>query len=164
MKTLSLLRHAHTLADPPPGLGDHGRVLSERGLAEARRVGSFMLQAGFLPDMVLSSPAARALETARIVISAVSGKEGCPIGSHSDPRLYLASPHTLAEAVSAAADSCSHLLLVGHNPGIAELAMRLGAGETSGYPPGFLAVFEGDLRAWADFRADGMRPREFFTP
>ena len=116
---LHLLRHAHA-GDPLKWHGpDESRPLSEKGRLQAERLGRFLAGARFQPDVILSSPKLRALETARLVAA--------PLG------LSVAVDEALAgmldvealEAILAAAGDPRRPLLVGHDPDFSQLAATL---------------------------------------
>lgn len=143
---LYLLRHAHA---KPGGGGvvDAERPLSERGRREAAGVGSFLAARSRPPDQVLCSSARRAVETMQLAIAAFSERPEVFVLDD----LYQASAWKLFErARGAEAGDASTLLLVAHNPGIAELAARLAArGDPAGlqslssrYLPATLAEIE----------------------
>jgi phosphohistidine phosphatase SixA len=121
MRELILLRHAH--ADPAPLEGnDADRVLSARGRTEATHAAARLLANGLVPDLVLYSPAARARETAELVRGAL----GLPLQTfrESGP-LYLATPAVLRLQIAAVDPPIHRLMIVGHNPGLSELAEAL---------------------------------------
>ena len=135
MRELILLRHAHA-GSHTTGPDDRDRVLSEVGVQEARAAGAWLREQGLLPDRVLCSPAARTRETL-----AVLGDLGV-VEVREEPSIYEASPGTLAALVDANRDA-NRLLLVGHNPGLEQLAALMHSGQTGDYrgmPPGGIAV------------------------
>jgi phosphohistidine phosphatase len=116
MKHLILMRHASAL----PGEDDRARPLSPEGLSEAQRIGPALekLSArGFRPERALVSPSRRTRETLaglRAALSTLAAAE-------EDETLYLASPGRLLARLQQLPDAISQVLLVGHNPGLAEL-------------------------------------------
>jgi phosphohistidine phosphatase len=127
---LHLLRHAHA-GDPLRWTGpDDVRPLSEKGRGQAERLGLFLADAGFEPDVILTSPKVRALDTARLVAT--------PLGLPARVIDALAGPLNidLLEALLVASGNPARPLLVGHDPefsvlaaelvGMADLAMRKG--------------------------------------
>ena len=137
MRELILLRHAHAGA-PAPGQDDRERVLSEVGMKEARVAGAWLREQGLLPDRVLCSPASRTRETL-----AMLGDLGV-VEVRDEPAIYEASPGTLAALVDANRDA-NRLLLVGHNPGLEQLAALMHSGQTGDYrgmPPAGIAVLK----------------------
>lgn len=135
MRELILLRHAHADA-AAPGQDDAGRPLSDTGLAEARAAGDWLREHGLRPDRVLCSPALRTRQTLDAL-----GELGCS-DVREEPAIYEASPGTLAALADAHADAAC-LLIVGHNPGLEQLAALLYSGQSGdhrGMPPGAIAV------------------------
>lgn len=142
MSRLYLLRHADALAQSPDG--DLARQLSPRGRRDAARLGLWLRMQNVQLDAVLVSPSRRTRETVALALAEVSGRP--------EPKfladLYDASAETLARAIADA--NATAVLVIAHNPGIAELACALGAraGEAAlealsdGFPPCALAIFE----------------------
>jgi phosphohistidine phosphatase len=152
MKTLILLRHAKSGWDDPVSR-DFDRPLNPRGRKAARTVGQEMEAQGLAFDLVLASPARRVIETLEEV-AAVYGA----FQAEFEERLYLASTATLIEIVRAAPDSAGRLLLVGHNPGLEELALCL-SGRDDGalrkevevkYPTGTVAEIALPVERWSE--------------
>jgi phosphohistidine phosphatase len=162
MKTLYLLRHAHTLTAAPPQMGDHERILSPQGAEEARAVGRFMKKNELYPDFVLSSSATRTIQTTMLVTGMLFGQEGGRIPSRFDRGLYHASADKIISEIRQQDSSIRNLLLVAHNPGAAELALRLG--QIENYAPATLAVFKADCRDWAAFSPDAVTLEMIFAP
>jgi len=116
---LYLLRHAHA-GDPAKWTGpDSARPLSDKGQSQAVRMGLFLADAGFLPDLIMSSPLVRALETARLVATPL----GLPIIVSND----LASSLDLdsLDRLLSGAGNPRRPLLVGHDPDFSMLAAEL---------------------------------------
>ena len=136
MLELLLLRHAKSRWDEP-GAEDHERGLTPRGRKAATRMGRLLRTQGLLPDLVLCSTAVRARRTAERILAALD-----PAPPLEELRtLYLATPSRLLETVRRQAQGCNRLLVVGHNPGLHSLAVRLvGAGD-----PEQRALLEGNL-------------------
>ena len=135
MRELILLRHAHA-GSHTTGPDDRDRVLSEVGVQEARAAGAWLREQGLLPDRVLCSPSARTRGT----LAALGDIGGAP--TTLEPAIYEASPGTLAGLVDAQRDA-ERLLLVGHNPGMEQLAALMHSGQSGDYrgmPPGGIAV------------------------
>ena len=121
MKRLILLRHAKS-SWSNDRLADADRPLTDRGERDAPRMGARLLERGIRPDLVLSSPAVRARSTARFVAGPLSYEAGDIL---LEPALYLATPEKIMEVVAAQLDSVDSLLVVGHNPGLTDLARAL---------------------------------------
>lgn len=167
MKTLYLLRHAEAEGGSSLVEGDHGRVLSPRGRAEGREVGRFMKEQGMTPEFILASDALRTVSTARLVAEEIFGDRKSPVTSRFDRALYLAPADALLGHVQSVTGKLDRLLLVAHNPGIMELALRLAGNEAAvfeGFPPATLAVFETGAGDWALMDADNTRLAAHFAP
>ena len=131
MRRLLLLRHAKTEHDAPSGR-DQDRRLDDRGRRDAAEIGSWIGRHPPFPDSVLVSPAVRATQTWEIAWEAMQDLMPQPRIEFL-PELYGADPAQLLEAVHAAvAADPKVLMLVGHNPGMHELALALtGSGDAA---------------------------------
>ena len=142
MRELVLLRHAH--AEPAtPGQADQDRGLSAAGRAEAEAAGAWLREHGLLPDRVLCSDALRTLETLASLGDIGSGEV------RKEASIYEASPGTLAALADANRDA-ERLLLIGHNPGLEQLAALMHSGQSGDYrgmPPGGVAVLKLPMEA-----------------
>lgn len=120
MKTLLLLRHAKSSWDDPD-LTDFDRPLSGRGLKTAPLIGRELARRGWLPDMALVSPALRTRDTWRLVAAAFPAK----VPTEFFRALYDASAGDMLDLLRQMDSSVVTLLVVGHNPGLEELARLL---------------------------------------
>jgi len=155
MKSLTLFRHAKTERDSESGR-DFDRRLIERGQTDSKRMGEEMRSLGLEFDLVLSSPAARAAETAELA----------GLTPRFDERIYDAAPGELLAIVQSADSGTGRLAMVGHNPGFERLASRL-IGQMVDMPTGSLIEIEMPVDRWEDVD-DGngrvvrfVRPKEF---
>jgi phosphohistidine phosphatase len=148
MKTLYLLRHATAAAATPPQMSDFDRTLSGKGVLEARAVGRYMKANRMLPDFIHCSAALRTAQTARIVMEALFGA-AAEAHAHFDQEFYQAPDEKLLAAIRAADAAKRSLLVVAHNPGVAEMAYALG--KVSRYEPATLSIFRADCGSWAEF-------------
>jgi phosphohistidine phosphatase len=166
-----LLRHAKTAA-AEPGENDRGRKLTARGRADAPVIGTYMAHHRLLPDLALVSPATRALETWDLVAGAL-GANGLAAQPHlvKDERIYNASPRRLSTLIRETRDAAT-IVLVGHNPGLHELAVSL---VTSGdvtarerlfekLPTCGLVVIDLPFDDWSKLHANSGRLERFVTP
>ncbi|GAA3793619.1 SixA phosphatase family protein [Streptomyces chiangmaiensis] len=119
---LVVLRHAKSAW--PVGVSDHERPLAPRGRRDAPAAGRALAESDWLPDLVLCSTAVRARQTWELA----SAQWGTPPAVRLDPRLYAADVPELLESVHQVPTEVQTLLLIGHNPGLAELILEL-AGE-----------------------------------
>lgn len=143
MKTLYLLRHAKSSWDDA-SLPDRDRPLEARGERDAARMSKRWSQRIEKPDLILSSPAARAFATAKIVARGL----GYRIKDIAiDERLYATTVSTVLDIIEALHDNLGRVLLVGHNPGFVDLAHHFDSGVTH-MPTCALAEFRFDARSW----------------
>jgi len=117
-RLLLLLRHAH--AEEAQGRADIDRPLSAGGRTQALDAAQVIALAKLACDAVISSPALRARETAVIVAAQLDLADDIQF----EPALYPGSPGAVLGALRHCADSISTLLVVGHNPGLSELAQN----------------------------------------
>lgn len=136
MRELILLRHAH--AEPPaPGQEDFDRPLSLQGQAEAEAAGRWLLEHGYVPDRVVCSTARRTRETTEQALAALGYVE-----VRFEQRIYDATPGMLMQVIDEHHD-IPRVMLVGHNPGLEQLAALLSSGQSGdfrGMPAGGVAV------------------------
>jgi phosphohistidine phosphatase len=157
MRRLMLLRHAKTENDSPSGR-DQDRRLDERGRRDAAEIGGWIGQHPPAPDTVLVSPAIRAHQTWEIAWRAMKHLVPAP-QVELLPDLYGADPAQLLLAIRMASVSDpQRLMVVGHNPGMHELALALaGSGDVTGrkaladnLPTSGLAIFDFAVDDWND--------------
>jgi phosphohistidine phosphatase len=153
MRRLMLLRHAKTENDAPTGQ-DQDRRLDDRGRLDAAAVGGWIgRHPPFVPETVLVSPAVRAQQTWEIVRDAIKTQPRVEFPTD----LYGADPAQLLQIIRMAeATDPQILMLVGHNPGMHELALALaGSGDAAAkkalednLPTTGLAIFEFAIEDW----------------
>ncbi len=129
VRELIILRHAH--ADAGGFASDFERVLDDRGLEQAAAVGAWLGAHAAEPDHAVCSAARRAVMTARGVCAALEGGPELVL----EERLYLADVPTCLDVLAGAPRAARRVLLVAHNPGMAELAAHL-ASRRSDWRPG----------------------------
>lgn len=153
MKRLYLLRHAKS-SPGDPGQDDHARPLNGRGRRAAARIGELLASGGNALDLALCSSAKRTRETLELVLEGL----GVPLDVEIERELYLASSESLLARVRELPDGVANVLLVGHNPGIGELAERLAkrgpaealAGLREKFPTAALAILRLEGARWSD--------------
>ncbi len=157
MRRLMLLRHAKTENDAPSGR-DQDRRLDKRGRHDAAEIGCWIGRHPPFPDLVLVSHAVRAHQTWEIAWEAMSELVPEP-EVELMPELYGADVSQLLETIRDASPADpQRLMVVGHNPGLHELALALaGSGDSAGrkaltdnLPTSGLAVFDFEIDDWAD--------------
>jgi phosphohistidine phosphatase len=170
MRRLMLLRHAKTEADAPSGK-DFDRRLDERGRSDAAEIGGWMARHRHHPDVVLVSTAVRARQTWDIVAGAM--KAGPQPLVADMPELYGAGPSELLQIIHALdTEDPGKLLVIGHNPGMHEVALALiGSGDEVGrkvladnLPTSGLAVIDFSIEDWNDASFRGGRLALFVSP
>jgi phosphohistidine phosphatase len=145
MKTLLIVRHAKSSRDDP-ALPDRERPLNDRGLDDATRMGKRLAKRGVKPDLLVSSPALRALTTAQLI----ADEMGFPRKNIAvDDRLYASSADDLLAVICALDDKQDRVMLVGHNPEFTDLARRLSR-EISDMPTCAVAEFRFDAKRWSN--------------
>jgi len=157
MRRLMLLRHAKTENDAPSGR-DQDRRLDDRGRKDAAEIGGFIASRPPFPDYALVSPAVRAHQTWELAWAAMKDRVPPP-QVELVPDIYGAEPGQLLQSIRdvAVADP-QRLLVVGHNPGMHELALALTeGGDAAGrraladnLPTSGLAIFDFATDDWAD--------------
>jgi phosphohistidine phosphatase len=153
MKTLLLLRHAKS-SWSNPGQSDHERTLTPRGHRAAELVSLYLAQRENPPSLALCSTARRAQSTLEPL------RQRLDLTVETVRELYLADPDALLAQLAQVDDREASVLVVGHNPGLHELAVLLAAGGDGtarsrlrvGFPTAALAVLELDIERWDQIR------------
>jgi phosphohistidine phosphatase len=159
-RRLVLLRHAKS--DWPEDVADHDRPLAARGRRDAPLAGRWLARQGHVPDAVICSTARRARETWDLA----SGSLGVAPPVRYERRVYEATVLALLMLVREIPDEESAVAIVGHNPGLAELAVGLAAPSArppASFPTTAIAVL-GLPGAWSDARPGEASLLAFATP
>jgi phosphohistidine phosphatase len=161
MKRLTLVRHAKSDWSLP-GQNDWDRPLNKRGQRDAPEMARRLRSRRLKPDLILSSPAVRALTTAAVMARELKVPAAQVL---QDERLYLAAPADLLAVIRELGGDAKHLMVFGHNPGMTECANQLSAGEHIDNLPTcgvFTAQF--DIAAWGDLAWHSGQEAEFDYP
>lgn len=167
MRRLMLLRHAK--AERPEGVTDHDRPLAARGQRESEAMGIYMAEQGLVPDLAIVSTARRTQETWLRVLPAFATK----IPLRNDVNLYEASIEEVIGIIGKTESSVNVLMLVGHNPAIAEVALALVRKKhpssalselQQDYPTAGLAIIDFDAESWEEVAVSRGRLERFETP
>ena len=166
MRRLILLRHAKT-ERAEPGARDRDRKLIKRGRADAPAIGAYMARHHLVPDLAVVSPAARAQETWALAAAAFAK----PPPTIIDDRIYNATADQLVAVITDQRKARS-LLVVGHNPGLHDLAVALIASGnvearerlTEKLPTCGLVVIDLPLDDWALLHPQAGRLERFVSP
>ena len=167
MRRLLLFRHAKAESSKP-GEEDRARALIERGRKDAGRIGAYMASHGLKPDRVLVSPAKRAQETWKHVAAAL---KPAPAATMVE-KLYDATPHAILAAIKEAPASAHTLMVIGHNPGLQELAvMLIASGDIDArealrekLPTSGLAIVDFAFDDWGRLHPQSGRLERFVSP
>ncbi len=167
MRTLHLLRHAKS-SWTDERLSDHDRPLDRRGERAATLVGVYFAQHDVRPAVALCSSARRTRETLDRILPCLDPAPELRV----ERELYLAGPAELLSSIAGVPDEVEAVLLVGHNPGIAELAVRLAVrGDREArqrlarkFPTAACAELRFPDPGWRDLASGGGELLRFVTP
>jgi phosphohistidine phosphatase len=171
VKRLLLLRHAKT---EPGGSGieDHERQLMARGREDAPKLGRYIRAHDYLPELVLSSTSRRTVETVELVTETWPGTRRIDYLE----ALYLAEPDVILQVARLAPDKMKSVMVVGHNPGMEQVATFLARGPVKRkerdrfdqieekFPTAALAVLDFDVARWRDLAPGQGALKDFVRP
>ena len=164
MKRIYLLRHAKS-SWKDPALGDHDRPLAPRGRRAAKAIGRHMREQRIDPELVLCSTARRARETLERIEPALGTR-----AVRVEPELYAATATALLARLRQVPDSVGSVLLIGHNPGLQQLAVDLARPGPARreldatYPTAALATLAFAGPGWRDLRRGEVELVELIRP
>ena len=164
MRRLLLLRHAKSSWDDP-GLADHERPLNPRGRRATEVVARHLRERGLVPELVLCSSAVRTRET----LGGIEGALGDRASVAIEDELYDASAEVLLDRVRRIDDDVGSAMVIGHNPGVGQLALELaGGGEwieeiRAKFPTAALATLDWD-GTWDELAPGRAELVDFVTP
>jgi len=144
MKTLYLIRHAKSSWEIPR-LADFDRPLNDRGNQDAPEMGKRFAAKGIHPDLLVSSPALRAGETARKIAVAIGYPEN---EIEFRPGIYLAGIPELLEEIIRLPSETAVVFLIGHNPGLTDLTEYLTGTWVGNIPTCGTACIRMDGESW----------------
>ncbi len=146
MKHLYLGRHAKSDWSHV-GLDDFDRPLNKRGRVDASTMGQYLAARNMFPNMIVTSPARRALATAASLAAAIQVP---PSRMVEDERIYAASTSTLIAIMQAWNETWERVMMVGHNPGIADMAAVLTGAVADHVPTCTVMELRLDVTRWRD--------------
>lgn len=152
VRRLTLLRHAKS--DWNNKLDDHDRPLNDRGRRSAPLMGRYIEKNSIPIDVILASTAERVQQTLKLLTQ--TWKSVSP-QIFSSQNLYLASPGQIVEELSNLDPQWHSVLVIGHNPGIGQLASWL-ADEPLDFPTACLASFELSVDKWQHISVESICP------
>jgi phosphohistidine phosphatase len=145
VKRLTLMRHADAQWKDPE-VADFARPLNRRGTNEAEAIARRLTELTLVPDLIVTSPARRAAQTAETIARELTL---LPRTIRYEEALYLAGAQEILKLVRDIGPRVAHLLLIGHNPGISEAVHILApSGEMGGLATGGLCTMTFDIEQW----------------
>lgn len=160
MKTLFIARHAKSSWNYPD-LHDHDRPLLEKGKKRTRKVINFLKDEAVQPELILSSTARRAAETATFFAS------GCGVGAENlifEAALYRASRETLFSYLTNMSNQIQSLMIVGHNPAMTNFANHFLHKPIDWLPTSAVVGLNIDTESWSGIAAAPCRLRFMAVP
>ncbi len=146
MKRLFIVRHAKSSWDFPE-LDDSARPLNKRGKRNAPEMGQRLANRKVVPESIISSPAKRASDTAKLIAKEISFE------SHkiqNEPMFYLASVKNMVAVLQAVPNDVETLMVFGHNPGLTDLANFLSGADIYNIPTCGIAEIEFSISSWKE--------------
>jgi phosphohistidine phosphatase len=167
MKTLHLMRHAKSSWDDPRAF-DHERPLAPRGARAARRMAEHLAKSDVVPVLVLCSSALRTRQTLDAIAPSLDARTVVRI----DDSLYGADAVELLDRLSRIPADVGSVMMIGHNPGLHDLALDLsGDGDAAAlrrletkFPTGALATIDIAADDWRDLELGGGYLRAMVVP
>lgn len=160
MKRLILIRHASALPEQFPGK-DIDRSLSGEGIREAQSLAGILLEKNHLPEVLLCSPAERTISTARIIRDAFPPEL---IRIQPSPLLYNAGFHTISGQIEKLPASMQTVGIVGHNPGISQLATVLSAAYPYQFSTAACLCMEFPVNEWKSIQNGSGKEIWYYCP
>lgn len=160
MRYLFLIRHAKSSWDIP-SLRDFDRPLNDRGLHDAPRMAGLMREKDIRPDLIVSSPAKRAITTARFF---AEGLGIPPEAIVQKPEIYDAFATDILQVIQDLPDPTRTVFLFGHNPTFTDVANRFTDRYIDNIPTCGVVCIESSAARWLDFNTDNARVIAHFFP
>lgn len=160
MKTLLIVRHAKS-SWKDPALLDHQRPLNKRGKKAAPEMGKRLRKKGLWPDIIISSDARRAMDTA---VSMAEMLILSPKLIRQNPAFYHSTPDRILDAVHQFEDKWKQVMLVGHNPGFTELANRFYPHTIANLPTAGVVELRFKTGVWRRIHRDNLDFSSFDFP
>jgi phosphohistidine phosphatase len=146
MKSLCLIRHAKS-SWAEENTEDFERLLNERGQSDAPKMGRKLFESGFRPDLIISSPAFRAISTARRFSRELAYD---PDSIVADMRIYDARESALLDLIHHIPDNYNQVILFGHNPGLHQISNYLVPVGPAEFPTCAIAWLDFSVESWKD--------------
>ena len=146
MKTLYIVRHAKSSWEDPL-LDDFSRPLNERGKRDAPRMAKRLKEKRINPDLMVTSPARRALGTCKRMAEILDYNDD---KIKMERALYHANQNQLLDVIKAIKDKHNSVVIFGHNPGLTEFVNALGKQHFENVPTCGVAAFQLSVDSWKD--------------
>ncbi len=160
MRHLFLVRHAKSSWNIP-GLRDFDRPLNDRGHHDAPRMGKLLQGLGLQPDLMVSSPAKRAITTAQYFAEAMGIQADAIV---QKPEIYEAFATDILEIMRALPDSAHTVFIFGHNPTFTDVSNRFTDKYIDNVPTCGVIQMESTAANWAEVTPDNTRVQHCFFP
>lgn len=159
MKTLILVRHAKSSWDDP-ALSDEDRPLNERGKRNASKMGKRLTKRDVKVELILSSPAKRAIKTAYLLADALEYRHKDIV---VDARLYPGTVNELRNVIYDLGKKLHRVMVISHHPALSMLARRF-ASDIAHMPTCAVAEFEFNAETWPDVRKATLKTASLDLP
>lgn len=146
MKTLFVVRHAKSSWENPE-LDDFERPLNNRGKRNAPEIGKRLFQRGVMPDAIISSPAKRALSTAKRIAKSLNFPKG---KIQTERQFYHGSINDFVRVLQKQNPNQNTIMIFGHNPGLTELVNFLSGSDIYNIPTCGVAEINFEMDSWND--------------
>ncbi|MCS7036287.1 MAG: histidine phosphatase family protein [Saprospiraceae bacterium] len=160
MRMLYLIRHAKSSWDHP-GLRDFERPLNDRGHRDAPEMARLLRSKGIRPDLIVSSPARRALTTAQYFAQTFGIAEEDIVREED---IYEASTSDILRIIRALPDEVHTVFLFGHNPTFTDVVNQFSQTYIANIPTCGIAELAASVERWADVRQENTRLIQCFFP
>lgn len=157
MKTLYILRHGKSSWDHS-GISDFDRPLLEKGVLRTEKIGEYLLSNMLFPELIISSPARRAKETATLISKKLD------IILDFDEKFYLGNPESILNTIYSLDEELSSIMVVGHNPGLTSLIRELINPNYDWLPTSGLAIAKYDIESWINLPLSKPVSIQIITP
>jgi phosphohistidine phosphatase len=160
MKTLTLIRHGKS-SWKDPDIADFDRPLNSRGKEDAPEMGRRLAARGEKPDLIVTSPAKRAVSTIKKIVQEIGFCESRVL---RDSRLYEAGTRELLCIIREMEDFHGYVLLCGHNPGLTDFCNLVSDISLDNLPTCGVVSIEFPVDSWNEVAAGSGRVRYFDFP
>ena len=160
MKTLFITRHAKAIGKGK-GPDDFERTLKESGRNEASEVGHHLLKTGLIPQYIVSSPAFRAISTARIIAAEIAYPAEL---IETDMRIFEGGTDHLLTVIGETNECYNSMMIVGHNPAIDELYQSLSDLSQEEFQKSAVAILRFQSATWKELEKTKGRLLQYITP